>query len=466
MTPSARLVGVGAFVAGGLLLFGLGLFFIGDRRMLFDDRFEVRAEFARLAGLQSGAVVRVNGMAAGEVTGIAIPNSPAGRFRVHMRVRDDLHGLVRRDSVATIRTDGLVGQRFLQIEAGSETAPVVARGGTIRGREPSGFDELVDEARATMANVNATVTALRADLKEVVKAVGETAENANAVVLSVGRDVEAIGRVGRRIANDASRIVEGVRAGRGTLGRLLTDDQLYVRAASIAREAETAVRAAREAAEHARSTIAGLRGSADGDVQAILADLGETVTSTREAMSNLAEDTEALKRSFLFRGYFEDRGYFDLDRLTEAEYRAGALAGRHREPIRIWLRADLLFAGESTAGSTTRPGGSAQRREQLTDEGRARLDRAMAEVLRYPGDTPIVIEGFARGATRDVRHRLARHRAALVVDYVRSRFALSRHRLTTMAFDTPARDGADVDGDGVALALWVDRRVLASPAAR
>ena len=121
--PSARLIGVGVFVVGGLLIFALGLFMIGDRRFLFADLFVVNAEFAQVAGLRDGAVVRVNGMEAGEVTDIAIPASPAGRFRVRMRLREELRPLVRVDSIASIRTDGIVGGRYVQIEAGSERAP-------------------------------------------------------------------------------------------------------------------------------------------------------------------------------------------------------------------------------------------------------------------------------------------------------------------------------------------------------
>ena len=55
--PSKRLAAVGAFVLGGALLFALGLFMIGNRRMLFDDTFDVYAEFVTIAGLDNGAVV-------------------------------------------------------------------------------------------------------------------------------------------------------------------------------------------------------------------------------------------------------------------------------------------------------------------------------------------------------------------------------------------------------------------------
>src|SRR3954468_17688111 len=112
----SRTIAVGAFVVAGVLLFAIGLFFIGSRRMLFEDTFEGYAEFANVAALQNGAPVRVGGMSAGEVKHVQVPASPAARFRVRMTVREDLHPLIRLDSVASIQNDGLVGNKFVQIE--------------------------------------------------------------------------------------------------------------------------------------------------------------------------------------------------------------------------------------------------------------------------------------------------------------------------------------------------------------
>ena len=69
-------VSVGLFVIGGLLLLGAGLFLIGDRRQTFGQHVEYYSEFGNLAGLSSGAKVRVGGMDAGEVLGIVVPDSP------------------------------------------------------------------------------------------------------------------------------------------------------------------------------------------------------------------------------------------------------------------------------------------------------------------------------------------------------------------------------------------------------
>ena len=71
---------VGGFVIGGVLLFGAGLFLIGDRRLLFDRQFEINSTFGKVTGLQVGTRVRLAGLDAGEVLEIQIPSRPSDRF--------------------------------------------------------------------------------------------------------------------------------------------------------------------------------------------------------------------------------------------------------------------------------------------------------------------------------------------------------------------------------------------------
>lgn len=85
--------------------------------------------------------------------------------------------------------------------------------------------------------------------------------------------------------------------------------------------------------------------------------LRETVASARQTMTNLADDTEALKHNFFLRGFFKKRGFYNLDQLTPAQYRASKfVTGVSSE--RIWLGGDELFAA--------RPDGA----EELSPEGR------------------------------------------------------------------------------------------------
>ena len=170
-------------------------------------------------------------------------------------------------------------------------------------------------------------------------------------------------------------------------------------------------------------------------------------------MSNLAENTEALKRNVLVRGFFDDRGYYDLNAITAIDYRQGALAGKHRDPIRIWLRGDLLFETVQR---------QAQANEALSADGRVRLDRAMAEVLRYPKDTPLIVEGYAVGNTRDARYRLAADRARQVREYIIVRYGWAPTLVAAMPLGEQAIDGPNgAEWDGISLAAWVDRRALA-----
>src|SRR5512141_2564097 len=109
MASPARLAGIGVFVIGGLLLFTVGLFMIGDRQMAFAKKFTINTEFRKITGLQPGGIVRVSGAKAGAITKIVPPDTPGSRFRVEFEIAEELHPLVRMDSMASIETEGLVG---------------------------------------------------------------------------------------------------------------------------------------------------------------------------------------------------------------------------------------------------------------------------------------------------------------------------------------------------------------------
>jgi phospholipid/cholesterol/gamma-HCH transport system substrate-binding protein len=441
---ATRLAAVGAFIIGGLLLFGVGLFMIGDRRMLFGDTVDVHAEFASIAGLENGAIVRVAGMNAGEVEHIHVPPGPSSRFRVRLRVRADFGPLLRTDSVASIQNDGLVGNKFVQIEPGTEMAGAIAPGGTILSREPFDITNLLQKMSDTVDTVSDTITRLRGDIEEALGSVSATARSAQGLVDDVGRDARAIVASTERVASDLEAIVGGVRGGRGVVGKLLTDDALYQSATAIAADAERTVANLRQASDEARAALAGLRG-ADG-ADDITQTLQQTLASAREAMTDMAENTEALKRTFFFRGYFNRRGYFDLQDVTVEQYRQGALETSDRRVDRLWIRADLLFQRDGTG------------EERLSDPGRSRVDSAMSHFVKHAGTGPFVVEGYASGTTAEERFRQSRRRAQLVRDYVLQKYELDPSRVVTMAMGDEADGGPEGNRwNGVALAVFVLR---------
>jgi phospholipid/cholesterol/gamma-HCH transport system substrate-binding protein len=440
-----RLAAVGAFVVLGLLLFAVGLFFIGNRRMLFSNTLDVHAEFSRIAGLQNGAIVRVAGMNAGEVEAIQLPASPSAKFRVQLRVRKDLHQLIRLDSVASIQNDGLVGNKFIQVESGTDASPMVPEGGTIQSREPFDLADMLGRVNETIDLVTAVVTEVRAGVDDAFKTLSAAAADAQALVATVGEDVSDVTASTKKVADDIQLLVAGIREGRGSVGKLMTDDAFYERLKAIAGEAEQTVSNLRQASETAKSAIDDFRGQG-GPVRGVVGDLQQSLAAARETLSDLAETTEALKRNFFFRGFFNRRGYFDLQDVSVEEYRQGALETDDRRVLRVWVGANVLFE--------VGPDGQ----ERLTDDGRLRLDSAMTPFFRYPRDTPVVFEGYAGVGSSAEQFLLSRARAQLVRDYIVGKFALEARFVTTMAMGPEAPGSPAGDRwEGVAIAAFVAR---------
>jgi phospholipid/cholesterol/gamma-HCH transport system substrate-binding protein len=446
---AAKVVGAGAFVLGGMLLFTVALFMIGERRQLFEDRFEVFTEFAELGQLEVGATVRVSGLGAGEVTEILIPTSPSQKFRVRMELVEDVHPIVRTDSVAVTQTEGLVGAIFVNIAPGTEKAPPVAEGGTIPSREPFAIADLMEQASKAVGLVTETVELLREDTEKAVKEIASTAENAHALIVDIRPDITAIAANGRSISDGTRDIVAAINEGRGTIGKLVNDDGLYQQAKQIATEAQTVMANVREVSNEARRAISDFR-SKDGPAQGLMADMRVTLGQAREATADLADNMEAMKRNFLLRGFFNRRGYFDLDEISPAGYRGGVLENGKRKAMRIWLKSGVLFE----------PGPDGI--EVLTADGRARLDSAMATYLEYLPANPLIVEGYATEGTTGDRFRIARIRSGVVREYLLGRYELRPQNTGYIALGDEALESpADNDRwDGVALTLFLDRAEL------
>jgi phospholipid/cholesterol/gamma-HCH transport system substrate-binding protein len=461
-----RNVAVGLFVAGGIALFGLGLFLIGDRKRLFEDSFVVFAEFERLAGLQDGARVRVAGLGAGEVLSISFPQSPEAKFRVEMRVIEDLHPLVRTDSVALIQGEGLVGSQLVEIGAGSESAPKVEEGGTIDSREPFELADLMAKASDVAETLSTTIVSVGDQLGGAIQEVETVVTRADALLSNAGKDVVEITRAGREVSRDVESLVANVRAGNGTVGKLINDDALHreIReiagnARNVSEDAKAASANVRTLTEDAKAAMADFR-SNEGGAKGMLADLARTLESASEAASNLEENTESLKRSFLFRGMFLERGFFDLDALTAQEYLDGALARGHRQR-RFWIAAEDLVEVD-TSGA-----------EVLSERGEAKIRAAMSDILRYPSNSPLVVEGYSHSGSLDERHLAARRRALLTRDYIVSEFFRNPNytgfiSLESMApRELAAEDDQDAsEAEGVVLALYYDEEGEPAPRPR
>jgi phospholipid/cholesterol/gamma-HCH transport system substrate-binding protein len=444
-----RMALVGGFVLLGILVFALGLFLIGDRRMLFAKHFEIATTFGKVTGLVVGTPVRLAGLTAGEVIEIGVPSRPSERFLVRMRVREDLRALVRTDTVATIQTDGIVGNAFIQLGLGTDQARVVQTGDVLTGVDPIEFTDLIQEGRDTFRLVSREFLELTDEVSKTVGGLTETIDVTRALIVDTADDVKLAAASGRRAlasteatVGDLNAIVADVRAGKGTVGHLLNDPAVYDRINEVSREAEVTARTVRETAEIARNAVAEF--SAPGGVGPQLTQsISRTLAGIEEVTFDLAEGTEALKRNFLFRGFFQDRGFFDLDSISREAYQEGLLE-RKRTAVRVWLDAKQLFAR------------NAQGRETLSEEGRRRLDVAMSQLMRYPRSSPLVIEGYS-APDADNTYLVSLDRAESVRDYVSDRFRREAGLTGVMPLGSEAAGSPSGDGRwaGVALTMYV-----------
>jgi phospholipid/cholesterol/gamma-HCH transport system substrate-binding protein len=442
---AARLTGVGVFVIGGLLLFTVGLFMIGDRQMAFAKKFTIYTEFKKITGLQPGGIVRVSGAKAGTIKKIVPPDTPGAKFRIEIEISEELHPLLRMDSLASIETEGLVGGSYLGVGSGSNASPSAAAGATIPSKEPFDIADLMQQMGDTIQKVNVTIDEMKSDLERAVASAADTVDVANQLLTSVSGDMKAMASNGARLSADAAQISETVRKGQGTLGKLVNDDELYRKVTDVARQADEIATSARQVIEQARTTLAGFE-SKDGPVVGMTASIKQTMDDARKAMAGFAENMEALKHNFLVRGFFKERGYFNLAEISPAAYRKGALTrDGARRFVRVWLKTTVLFEDAPDDPAT----------ERLTVDGKARLDSAIGNYLERLSDGVLMIEGYSQRGSGDDQFLRSREKASLVRDYLIDRFSLTPQTSGVMPLGRESTGSpAGEEWDGVALAIF------------
>jgi len=191
----------------------------------------------------------------------------------------------------------------------------------------------------------------------------------------------------------------------------------------------------------------------NGPYQGLAANVRQTMEEARVAMAGFAENMEALKHNFFFRGFFSDRGYFSLADISPVDYRHGVLTNEGARGVaRVWLGSDVLFEPDSDEPGTDR----------LTEEGRKRLDSAIEPYLAYVGDTVLMIEGYAQQGPVNEQFRRSRARASLARSYLISTYQLSPQMVGIMPLGSESIDSPNnTPWDGIALAAFLDRESLA-----
>jgi phospholipid/cholesterol/gamma-HCH transport system substrate-binding protein len=207
---------VGVFVLIGLVAFLGMIYSLGARARLFEPRYTIHAEFNEVGGLVEGATVRLAGVQIGRVTGVRLPAEPGGKVRVDLTIGRQFANRVRKDSVARIETQGLLGDKIIELSVGTVAAEAVKAGDTIASQESQDIGRVMAQSGQVIKSVSALAESLR-----------ETAQKLN----QSGLIDEAVATVtsARKVTDQVGRVIAEVERGKGWAHVLVYEEPAALR---------------------------------------------------------------------------------------------------------------------------------------------------------------------------------------------------------------------------------------------
>lgn len=459
---------VGVFLVGGILLFTIGLYVIGSFNQVFGGHFEVYTDFAAVDTLTKGARVRVSGMDAGQIGSIDIPKSAGDKFHLHLKVDEKFRQLVKEDSVATIDTAGMVGAKYVDIKMGSDNSPLCNRC-TLPSEAPFDMTALMKQGGGLVKSVQSTIDDVHKHVDSAIDNYSSIATNVNGVIAKVQPNVQKIASNAAQLSGNANAIAVSLRQGKGTAGKLLTDEQMAENVAKTIANAKDTSANAVQASQKVDSMISGIQQNDLPDVHATIANakdmsgqldqavgtflaagknsnvntaqaLHDTIQQANQSMGNLADDTEAIKHNFFLRGFFHRRGFFNLSDISRNQYAGTEFV--KKPTVRVWIADTGMFNAQ--ADGTL----------ELTDTGKTVVNENMSDLVPYLPHNPVMVEGYSETGLPDQQYVLSRQRALAVRDYLESHFHLNSKLLGVMPMGNhPPENTGKGEWSGVSLVL-------------
>ncbi|MBU1101914.1 MAG: MCE family protein [Bacteroidetes bacterium] len=174
-------VRLGIFISLGILLLIAGIYFIGERQQLFRDTFRLSGVFKDVAGLQVGNNVRLSGVNVGTVDNITIISDSS--VNVEIMIEENVRRFIKKDAIASIGSEGLMGNKALIINAGVGGKQQIENGDSMATSPPIDMDDILLSLKTTMENSS-------------------------------------------NITNYLSSITKNIESGKGTIGKLLMDESV------------------------------------------------------------------------------------------------------------------------------------------------------------------------------------------------------------------------------------------------
>lgn len=309
---SVNKIRLGAFVLMGTLLLVLGLYYIGSKENIFSSSINVTAEFRDVQGLMKGNNVRFNGINVGTVSKVYPVADTI--IRVEFTIDEKTSEFIGKDAVISLGTDGLLGNKLLNISPGLSATPNVEDGDQLRTLHPVQMESAMRTLNITNENLRIISDNLRGITEKfnndnsLWKLLSDStiATNVRSAIISF----QMTGKNTAVVTGDLTQIVKDIKAGKGTAGALLTDTLIYNKLN------QTIVNI--EAVSDTMAIVTGDFKQLSGDIRAgkgavgtlltdttFVTDLNTSMSNIRIASGSLNEHLEALKQSWPFKKYYK-----------------------------------------------------------------------------------------------------------------------------------------------------------------
>ncbi|QIH38010.1 MCE family protein [Flavobacterium sp. Sr18] len=302
---------LGLFVIIGISLFILAVYFIGDKQQMFGKTNQLSAVFNNVSGLQLGNNVRYSGINVGTVSGIVMINDTA--IKVDMLIDKTIFPHIRKNAIATIGSDGLVGNMIINIIPGKDKATSISPGDEISTLNRIRTDDMLN----TLGKTNKNAALLTSDLLKITNEINQGTGTVGLLIkdANLANDLKQTvhylkitGRGSSESITKINRLISSLENKDNVIG-VLKDTAVANNLKKIVLNLKQTSTQIDNVVNNLDTTIVNIK-NGKGAVNYLSNDpelvrkIDSTMTNVNEASLRLNENLEALKHNFLLRGYF------------------------------------------------------------------------------------------------------------------------------------------------------------------
>ena len=309
---TSQKIRLGLFVILGLLVFILAVYFIGDKQKMFGKTNHLEAVFNNVNGLQLGNSVRYSGISVGTVRGIKMDNDTI--IRVDMIIDKAIFPYIKKDAVATISSDGLVGNMIINIIPGKGNQPSVEPGGEIHSINRVRADDLLNTLSVTNKNAATLTSNLLKITNKIIDGKGTLGSLLNDTIIS--KDLKETMHYLKLTSKGASETVTKIDK---LVASLDNKDNVVgvIKDSAVANKIKNMVTNLDQSTKEINVVIANLNATildvkeGKGAINylannpELVQKIDSTMTNINQASAKLNENMEAMRHNFLFKGYFK-----------------------------------------------------------------------------------------------------------------------------------------------------------------